>query len=367
MVAPIVAAAGVSALGSIAGAGIGALTSQPASSNAWQIPIQTQHDFDMFNLQQTKDWSMYNAQVEDNRENAYKAYEQQVQLTQAAAQWQREWESTMAQNSIGWRVADAQRAGVSPLVALGAPTFNPNPISIGNVSPAAGGSPSMGGGGGSSIGASGAGPIDNSWIGRLGANVGDIAAKALTPEDARAIAQGEITFNQNTAIKDEQIKGLKIDNARKLAEARAANPGAGINPLDGQNPALGKFTNKPPEVATVMPSQPQNIAGVYGEVQINRTATGYTAVPSKQSGIQDQQFDNPLFASWFGRNNIGPDWTPPVNYRGDFPGSVGIEWSGSRQQYVPIYPSGYMYKGQRIPYGHYKPGSGTGSIQGVMP
>ena len=36
-----------------------------------------------------------------------------------------------AKNSIQWRVQDAQKAGVHPLYALGAPTFSPSPVMSG--------------------------------------------------------------------------------------------------------------------------------------------------------------------------------------------------------------------------------------------
>lgn len=39
--------------------------------------------------------------------------------------------NTMAQYGITWRVQDAKRAGISPLVALGAPTFTPPSVGLG--------------------------------------------------------------------------------------------------------------------------------------------------------------------------------------------------------------------------------------------
>lgn len=38
-----------------------------------------------------------------------------------------------ANNGISWKVADAKRAGISPLAALGASTFSPSPVSVGAV------------------------------------------------------------------------------------------------------------------------------------------------------------------------------------------------------------------------------------------
>lgn len=39
-----------------------------------------------------------------------------------------------ANNGISWKVADAKRAGIAPLAALGAATFSPSPVSVGAVS-----------------------------------------------------------------------------------------------------------------------------------------------------------------------------------------------------------------------------------------
>lgn len=36
-----------------------------------------------------------------------------------------------AQNGIQWKVADAKLAGIAPVTALGASTFNPSPVSVG--------------------------------------------------------------------------------------------------------------------------------------------------------------------------------------------------------------------------------------------
>lgn len=47
------------------------------------------------------------------------------------AQQQLDFEMAAAHNGISWRVADAKNAGISPLVALGAPTFNPGGVSVG--------------------------------------------------------------------------------------------------------------------------------------------------------------------------------------------------------------------------------------------
>nr|DAV46551.1 MAG TPA: minor capsid protein [Microviridae sp.] len=53
----------------------------------------------------------------------------------AASLWEggksRKLQKEAMQNGIQWRVADAQKAGVHPLYALGAPTFSPSPVVTG--------------------------------------------------------------------------------------------------------------------------------------------------------------------------------------------------------------------------------------------
>lgn len=53
---------------------------------------------------------------------------------QAANQANAEFQERAMKEGIRWRVADAKAAGVSPIVALGAPTFNPAPAHIGDTS-----------------------------------------------------------------------------------------------------------------------------------------------------------------------------------------------------------------------------------------
>lgn len=57
--------------------------------------------------------------------------ERQIALSQQQMQLQRDF----AENGISWRVADAERAGVHPLFALGASTHSFSPVSVGTTAP----------------------------------------------------------------------------------------------------------------------------------------------------------------------------------------------------------------------------------------
>lgn len=60
-------------------------------------------------------------------------------LVDAGVNWlwgekQEDMQAKFARNAIQWKVKDAQKAGVHPLYALGAPTMNYSPVSVGGMS-----------------------------------------------------------------------------------------------------------------------------------------------------------------------------------------------------------------------------------------
>lgn len=373
MVAPMVMAAGIGAAASLGGAGLGALTSRAAPDTSWQIPLQTSHDFDMFNLNQNYNWSMYNAQTNDARANAETDYwrsmnylgEQAVYNREAAAS-QRAWEEQMAQNSIGWRVQDAIRSGVSPLVALGAPTFSPAPSVVGVGGPSFSTAPGSPGGalsGPSGLGASGGGGIDNSWMAKMGANIGDIAMKALTPEDQRAIAAGEIQTSQKISYNDEMLRGIRLDNAIKAKGAGiAANPDAGKNQLDGQNPALGKMAMEPAKTNTIMPNQQTVQSGnVNPAVQWVLGNNGIRPTPSKASGVSDSDTSSVEYTRWAGAYLTGDKRNAPTPEQWQslgYPGVKDSSWDYGTLTWKPVYRAG----GNMNP-GNWFPWLGSGNVR----
>lgn len=326
-------------------AGLGAATSRSPSDNSWQIPLQTQHDFDMFNLNQNYNWSMAAYQNAYNRESAAIDADRQYAYATEMANRQREWEGTMAQNSIGWRVGDAQRAGVSPLVALGAPTFNPSPTTVGIGTQSAPANPGGPLSGPSAIGAAGSPGTDNSWLAKVGANIGDIAMKALTPEDQRAIAREEMLTSQKIAYNDELLKGVRLDNAMKLKNmsGRAANPDAGSNPLSGQNPALGKFSIE----AVKVPSSSPDVTGQHAgtappDAFWRRTPTGLAPIPDPKSAAgQDPSIFNPEYVRWATATYINPHAsrapTPEIFAANGYPGAKGARWNQWTLEWEPVY------------------------------
>lgn len=121
----------------------------------------------------------------------------QQQFSMQQLNMQQEFAREMALNSIQMRVKDAQAAGVSPLVALGAPTYSPS-LSVGGVD----------------YGASrGSGP-DFRGLQSFGAGLGDLA-KGISQ---REMAEGMLTRQ----IAEDERRGRLTDADIALKGAQAA-------------------------------------------------------------------------------------------------------------------------------------------------
>lgn len=114
-----------------------------------------------------------------------------------------------AQSGIQWKVADAEKAGVHPLFALGANTTSYQPTNVGG------------------------GAADFSFLGDAGQNIGRaIDATRSTPASAMALQLGKI-----------QLEGAQLDNDLKRAQLASA---IALNNQTGPHPGLpGLFTRNP--------------------------------------------------------------------------------------------------------------------------
>lgn len=189
-----------------------------------------------------------------------------------------------AQNAIQWKAADAEKAGISKLYALGANTTSYSPVSVG-------------GGMGDAMSAA-------------GQNIGRAVDASASPV-ARA---GHLA----TEIAQTQLDGLKIDNDIKRQSLvsqmnvrnQAGQPPAIINTTDstpmvpGQGNAQLDYKLKR-ELQPSHPNEPHRVHGVSPEVEMYRTRHGYSPeVPAQLGEAQESQ---PLAAmQWFVRNKLLP-------------------------------------------------------------
>jgi hypothetical protein len=164
------------------------------------------------------------------------------------------------------KVADAKRAGIHPLAALGAQTYNPSPVSVGQ-----GMAPDMGGS-----------------MADIGQNIG----RALTAN--KSSHQRQIMDIQLSNAKiDNEMKQIELNNARR---SMAGQVGPGVPDL---------VQNKAVEVRSHAAGKPNLEAGSVTSTGFARTGSGLMPVPSAdvKEKIEDQFIPEMV---WAGKNYIGP-------------------------------------------------------------
>lgn len=224
----------------------------------------------------------------------------QQQFSMQQLQMQEQFQREMAQNSIAWRVQDAKNAGVSPLAALGAPTFSPTVSAPGiDYSAARSDNSSLANG-----------------LSRAGANLGDAINKSMTNQDKSALLY-------QTTIQQQQIKSNDMDIAIKGAQLARLNqllqrPGA---------PAVGSDTGGLAGQGMVKVVPDKVISGDprpgYEDVNAGTHRSGQTVVnpggvkrtsPTDPAIINNPSVSNPFmlrymydgYNNWFDRNITNP-------------------------------------------------------------
>lgn len=177
-----------------------------------------------------------------------------------------------AKNALQWKAADAEKAGISKIFAMGAPTHSFAPVNIG-------GDPNL------------AGSID----------------KAMGQGGPQSTTTGKVG-GINSAITAAQLDGIKLDNDIKRADlasklAIATQPGTGgvldRDVTQGPNGATMKRELAPAGHV------PQKSYGVSPEVDMYRTHSGFAPVPPQQ--LSEVHENNAVMRwQWMARNQLLP-------------------------------------------------------------
>jgi len=232
-----------------------------------------------------------------------------------------------AQQGIQWKVADAKKAGIHPLYALGAQTHSFAPVQTG--------------------------------ISENMASAGQSLGRAV---DAYR-SNGERLDGFTKASQSLQLENQKLNNdllKQQLASNQAtlnqpgtppAAPSAGSRYLmPGQGSTASNLVSRQPlQVSTVDPSAKQNEPASHAEVGWARTATGLA--PTRSKDFMDRSEDDWAAAlGWNIRNRLAPmmsikNTKPPVS-----PGRGRMwEWNAFMQEYqsVPIPNKPFILKLER--------------------
>lgn len=215
----------------------------------------------------------------------------QQQFSMQQLQMEMAFQREMAQNGISWRVQDAKNAGISPLAALGAPTFSPT-VSA----PPVDYSPS-GGGGSFAAGFHG-----------MGQALQDIASKVQTADMKADLVRKQVMFDKNMQEKDMDIalKGAQLARINKLLQTPSF-------PSVGGGDGLVKI--QPDKVTSRDPNQLDVTAGTHSSGQkVVNPGEVLRDSPTDPAIINNPSITNPwvlrygydLYNSWFDRNITNP-------------------------------------------------------------
>jgi hypothetical protein len=243
----------------------------------------------------------------------YRGAKKQIEAEQAMAAQNVALQREFAQKGIQWRAADAQKAGISPLAALGAQTHQFQPQHIG-----------------SSAGAKEQALGDA--LGSMGQNISRAMASSMTREQKRGM-------ELDNSIKEQKLIALQDQNNLPLAQRsnsqkRTMNqPGNARMPNVEHRPSLitGQHSEKYPHIQS----------GAIPDTGYARTETGLHPIPSSdvKERIEDQFIPE---TAWAARNYLTPNATggnkPPKSmWKKEFPGAEDMEWSLMKQEWQPVY------------------------------
>lgn len=206
------------------------------------------------------------------------------------------WAREAATHAIRWRVADAQKAGIHPLYALGAPAISMGAQQVGDTGLATG-----------------------------LANAGQSLARELSAQSTQAGRVSDI----GAQVQQLQLQNMELQNGILASRLRLMNqpgnpppmPSPEGNIMPGQGNTSQVISVKPGQTETSSPSNPAQSAVVvpdtgFAEVQ----GGGMAPIPSRSVKEQIEDITLPQLA-WGLRNNvmpsIGASYNPPQRDPGE--------------------------------------------------
>lgn len=250
------------------------------------------------------------------------------------ANQQLDWQKQLAMMGVRLRVFDAQEAGISPLVALGAPTFNPSPISI---TPTASSS-------GSNYAAS---------LGKAGQDISAAIGRTMTEPEKLQMAYTQQKMINEQKLTDANVTALNAqanaNNARALGTPSMPSVGPDRSVIAGQGGTaglVGPSSSKVPEVLTAQPGSPGTVSGRAAPADQGYVTKNGLLEFQPSPGSPAAQGDIFNSAASFIRNRLVPNsWRTDADkgaimnaIKSAFPGAVAYESQGLGY-YRPVYPS----------------------------
>lgn len=206
-------------------------------------------------------------------------------------------------HSVAWRVADAKRAGIHPLYALGMPAMSPAPTQFNTE-----------------------GAFQN-----MGQNF-ERARMAQLDADERAKVRAQTNLVSADQVRANKLSldNMELQNALLLSQvvrSQGAQMGA---PGPTVNAPVGSVNRYPDSVTVGSVGAPEQAPGNVTDYSFGEAGAGrYTIVPS--SDMKQRVEDMPSEWQWFLRNGLFPDDNVFRNLERRHPSRPGYEW-----RYDPI-------------------------------
>jgi len=207
---------------------------------------------------------------------------------ESQAQFQRD----LATKGIRWRVRDAERAGIHPLYAIGAPAFGGSPVSMP----------------GDSIGPA---------LADAGQNIGAALSRTQSAEQ-RQKNQLELALLASQIGESDARRQMYLSEARRQAPSPGAGFGAGLQmegtELSANLPGQGVVEITPTKQLTTKTGRPDIVAGLhpaYAETSVDKGLTA--TLPLSQGESLEETISEMSPGAWIGllgRNarDKGPAW-----------------------------------------------------------
>lgn len=227
------------------------------------------------------------------------------------------WQQKLAQEQVQMRVADAKKAGIHPLAALGVMPSSFSPVSMG------------GGFSGGDLGSVGQN-IDRAVGAYASRRERDKQAAVAAMEAARTRKQEDILF-------DQRVRANEIDIAIGASRLRDINSPGTPPPLNNVGP--GVVAVNPARTTSPSVTTEGREAGAIRDYGFTSTDSGGLAiVPSYD--VHERIEDNlPQQLGWALRNQVVPFFSglqPPDPREHPLPQGFRWEWDWTSQQFVPV-------------------------------
>lgn len=233
----------------------------------------------------------------------------------------REFQRAAMQYGIRWRVDDAKAAGIHPLFALGAPTFNPSPTSL------------MSDGGHQDL--------TPQYLRDMGQGVERAIHSTLTPQERTVTQTLQAQSVERGQLQNELLRTQIASQRARLSQEQVGPAGPSAVPVGviGGQADMGPHRIQPAEIEGSNRLGTAAAGPARNDTVFTATPTGLSPSPNPKL-INDTDVLNPEYLLWGWRNRVfpNPQRGPTLDQmQARFPGAKGSYWDKWNFEWRPVF------------------------------